>query len=134
VTAAAMTDDAAVQDIIDAYADRLRAADVAGVIDLFTADAAVMAPELPTTVGKDALEAVYRGALDGVAMDFAFEYDEIVVRGETAIARTRTSGVNTVRATGAEMPARYRELFVLEREQGGWKIAWYTFQPRPEQS
>ena len=125
-------DDAAVRAILEAYADRLRASDLAGVVDLYAADAAVMAPDIPTTVGREELTTVYKGALNAVAMDFRFEFDEVVIRGDTAIARTRTSGKNTVRATGQDVPAKYRELFVLRRQQDGWKITQYMFQPLPE--
>ena len=51
-----------------------------------------------------------------------------------AIARTRTNGTNKVGANGQEIPGRYRELFVLNRQGSGWKIAQYMFQPQPEQS
>ena len=82
-------------------------------------------------LGRDQLTAVYRDALAAVAMDFRFEFDEIVIRGDTAVARTRTSGANTVRATGEVVPAHYRELFVLQRLEGDWKITQYMFQPMP---
>jgi len=53
------------------------------------------------------------------------------VRGETAIARTRTTGVTTVRASAASVPGRNRELFVLRREADEWLISEYMFQPQP---
>lgn len=124
----------AVQEVIAAYADRMRSADVAGIVELYTNDAVVMAPDQPTAAGREQLVGVYRGALDAVAMDFTFTFDEVIVRGDTAIARTRTSGRNTVRADGQEVPGRYRELFVLNRQDSGWKISQYMFQPQPEQS
>lgn len=122
-----------VRQVIEAYAERLRANDVAGIVDLYTEDAAVMGPDMPTAVGHERLDTVYRAALDAVAMDFTFSFDEVSIRGDTAIARTRTDGSNTVRATGDRVPGRYRELFVLSRQDSGWKIARYMFQPRPEE-
>lgn len=126
-------DQQAVRDVIQAYADRMRSADVAGIVDLYTDDAAVFAPDQPTAVGRRELNDIYRAALDAVAMDFTFAFDEVIVRDDTAIARTRTDGKNTVRANGQEIPGRYRELFVLNRTEAGWKIAQYMFQPQPEQ-
>lgn len=70
-----------------------------------------MAPDMPAAVGTSQLREVYQGALSAVAMDFSFTFDQVGVRGETAVARTHTEGHNTVRATGAEVLGRYRELF-----------------------
>ena len=128
---ASVPDRDAVRGIIESYADRLRAGDPVAVAGLYARDAAVMAPHLPTTVGREQLTAVYRDALGAVAMDFRFDFDEIVIRGDTAVARTRTSGANTIRATGEVVPAHYRELFVLQRLEDGWKITQYMFQPMP---
>jgi uncharacterized protein (TIGR02246 family) len=123
---------AAVREVIEAYADRLRAGDAGGVVDMYAQDAAVMTPDMPAIVGREQLTAVYTSALEAVTMDFKFEFDDVAVRGEVAVARTRASGQETVRATGEEVPARYRELFVLRRQEGGWKITEYMFQPMPD--
>jgi ketosteroid isomerase-like protein len=39
--AGSVGDQQAVRDVIEAYADRMRSADVAGIVDLYTYDAAV---------------------------------------------------------------------------------------------
>lgn len=135
-TARVATDDeaTAVRRVIEAYADRMRADDVASIVDLFTEHAAVMAPDLDVAVGRAALTDVYRAALDAVAMDFTFTFDDVAVWGDTATVRSHTVGTNTVRATGDLVPGRYRELFVLRRGTDAWKIARYMFQPVPERS
>ncbi len=130
---ASYEDEQAVREIIDAYADRMRAADVAGIVELYTEDAAVMGPAMPTAVGRQQLHEVYKGALGAVAMDFTFTFDQVVMRDDTAVVRTHTDGKNTVRASGEEVPGRYRELFVLNRQGTDWKIAQYMFQPQPEE-
>jgi ketosteroid isomerase-like protein len=124
-------DQEAVREVIQAYAERMRSADVDGIVGLYTEDAAVMAHDQPTAVGRRQLQDVYSGALDAVAMDFTFTFDEVIVRGDTAVVRTRTDGKNTVRASGQEVPGRYRELFCLNGTDCGWKIAQYMFQPQP---
>ncbi len=58
--ASAISDDAAaVRAVIEAYGDRLGAADVAGVVSQYTGKAAVMQPELETVVGSQQLTATY---------------------------------------------------------------------------
>ncbi len=56
--ARATSDDAAaVRAVIDAYGDRLAAADVADVVSQYTGNAAVMQPWLETVVGSQQLTA-----------------------------------------------------------------------------
>ena len=125
------SDLARVQEVVEAYADRMRLGDADSIVDLFTEDAAVMTPDRPTAIGRAELREVYTGALCAVAMAFSFDFDQISVSGDMAFARTRSSGVNTVRSTGKEVPSRYREIFVLRRDGDAWRIASYMFQPQP---
>jgi hypothetical protein len=47
--------------------------------------------------------------------------------------RATSQGTITIRATGETQPARLRQLFVLERTGGNWKITQHMYQ-MPEQS
>ena len=51
----------------------------------------------------------------------------------TATIRATSQGTITIRATGETQPARLRQLFVLERTGGHWKITQHMYQ-MPEQS
>jgi ketosteroid isomerase-like protein len=125
------TSNAEIKHVIDTYGDRLRASDVAGVVDLYTADAAVMQPDHAVAIGAQQLTAAYKDGLESVAMDFRFHFEEIRATGDMAAVRTNSAGTVTVRATGDTVAARYRELFVLERINEEWKIAQYMFQAMP---
>jgi uncharacterized protein (TIGR02246 family) len=125
------SDEAAIRKVIDAYGDRLRASDVRAVVDLYTDTAAVMQPELETTVGKQQLAAAYDSVFATMILDFTFELEEVLADGDIAAVRTTGTGTMTVRATGEAMPARFRELFVLRRLSNDWKIAQYMFQQLP---
>jgi hypothetical protein len=62
--ASATSDDAAaVRAVIEAYSDRLAAADVADVVSQHTGDAAVKQPELETVIGSQQLTATYHAAV-----------------------------------------------------------------------
>ena len=127
-------DEAAIRKVIEAYGDRLQAADLPGIIALYTDDTAVMQPELETTIGKDQLAAAYQGAFANISMDFAFEFDDVLSNGDLAAVRTTAIGTITVKATGQAQPARFRELFVLQNVSGDWKIAQYMFQQMPNRA
>jgi uncharacterized protein (TIGR02246 family) len=124
-------DEERIRQVINSYADRLRIADVEGILELFSDDAIVMAPGMATAVGRERLHELYAGALDAAAIDFEFDFGRLEVRGETAIATTETTGKTTVRATSEEVPGGFRELFVLGRDGDAWKITQYAFQPQP---
>ena len=133
LAASATSDDAAaVRAVIEAYGDRLTAADVPGIISLYTGNAAVMQPGLETTVGIRQLRATY-DAFENMRLDFTFRFEDIIVSGDLAAVRTTGQGAITIRGTGETQPARFRELFVLERTGSDWKIAQYMFQQMPEQ-
>ena len=125
-------DAAAVRAAIDAYGDALRAGDVAAIAKLFTAGAAIMADGFPAAVGQAQISDIYTSALATVTMDYSYEFDQVEVTGDTAVARTRSSGTTTVRASGETTAARYRELFVLRRESATWRVSAYMYQPQPK--
>ena len=130
---ATIDDAAAVRAVIEAYGDRLAAADVAGVVRQFTGNAVAMQPGLETAVGSRQLTATYDAALENMRLDFTFRSDDITIHGDLAAVRAASQGTITIRATGETQPALFRQLFVLERTGGGWKIAQYMYQRMPEQ-
>ena len=134
VANATIDDAAAVRAVIEAYGDRLAAADVAGVVSQFTGNAAAMQPGLETVVGSQQLTASYDTALENMRLDFTFRSDDITVQGDLAAVRATSQGTITIRATGETQPARLRQLFVLARVGADWKIAQYMYQWMPEQS
>jgi len=130
---AIIDDAAAVRTVIEAFGDRLAAADVAGVVSQFTGSAAAMQPSLETVVGSRQLTATYDGAFENMRLDFAFQFDDITIHVDLAAVRATSHGTITICATGETQPARLRHLFVLERTGAGWKIAQYMYQRMPEQ-
>jgi len=107
--ASATSDDAAaVRAVIEAYGDRLAAADVAGVVSQYTRNAAVMRPELETVVGSQRLTATYDAASENMRLDFTFRFDDITVKGDLAAVRATSQGTITIRATSNTQPARLR--------------------------
>jgi ketosteroid isomerase-like protein len=91
--ASAISDDAAaVRAVIEAYGDRLAAADAAGVVSQYTGNAAVMQPELETVVGSQQLTATYDAAFENMRLDFTFRFDDITVKGDLAAVRATSQG------------------------------------------
>ena|SRR5579884_1374023 len=124
----ANTDEGAIKGVIEAYGDRLRTSDVRGAVDLFTGTAALMQPDRAAAVGSEQLSAAFRSGFEVMAIDARFDVEDILVKSDLAAVRPSSTEMVTVRATGQSMPTRFRELFVLERVDGAWKIAQYMFQ------
>jgi uncharacterized protein (TIGR02246 family) len=131
---ASFDDAAAVRAVIEAYGDRLTAADVPGIVSQFTGNGAAMQPGHETVVGSQQLTATYDAALENMRLDFTSRSDDITIQGDLAAVRATSQGTITIRATGETQPARLRQLFVLERTGADWKIANYMYQLMPEQS
>lgn len=81
----------------------------------------------PSAVGTDRVRQAYDGVFSMINPDIEFFIDEVQVVGDHAFARTTSRGTTLIHATGATVPEENRELFVLQRTAGGWKIARYMF-------
>jgi uncharacterized protein (TIGR02246 family) len=114
--------------VLKHYERALNASDVAGVVQLYTADAVLMAPNAPAAIGTDAVRAAYTGIFQAIDIDLTFEVAEVnVVSPEWAFLRSTSNGSVVVLANGAQIPSSNQELFVLQKCQGRWKLARYSF-------
>ena len=56
---------------------------------------------------------------EAIRLNVAFAIDELVVAGDSvAYALTRSNGIQTIRATGAESAESNREVFIFGLEDG----------------
>src|SRR5262249_60800520 len=94
--ASATSDDAAaVRAVIEAYSDRLAAADMADVVSQHTGDAAVMQPELETVIGSQQLTATYHATFGNMRLDFTFRFDGITGKRDPRGLRRASPGEHT---------------------------------------
>jgi ketosteroid isomerase-like protein len=103
-----------VHAVIEAYGDRMAAADVVSVVGQYTGNAAVMQPELETVVGSQQLTATSDAAFENMRLDFTLRFDDITVSGDLAAVRATSQGTITIRATGETQLARLRHSFVVD--------------------
>lgn len=117
----------AIEQLLFAYRDALNASDVAAVLKLYTADGVFMPSNAPTSIGSEQVKGAYEFVFGNIKLNIEFFIDEIVVNGEYAFARTTSKGTTLIHASGETVPEENRELFVLQKTSGGWKIARYMF-------
>jgi uncharacterized protein (TIGR02246 family) len=119
------------QDIartVQEYIRQLNASDTRAIVDLYTDDAAFFQPDRPAAVGSQQLTDAYESAFAGIKANMTNHVDTILTDGDLAAVRSHTSGSITLLADGTVVPMACRELWVLTRSGGDWKIAQYMHQ------
>lgn len=120
-------DQTAIKELLFKYRDALNASSVDQVMPLYTTDGLFMPTGFPTAVGTEQVKGAYTGVFSMIKLNIEFFIDEIEVDGDHAFARTTSKGSTLIHATGETVPEENRELFVLQRTAGGWRIARYMF-------
>ncbi len=121
------TEKAAIEKLLFSYRDALNTSDVNKVLPLYSNDGVFMPSNAPSAVGQAQLKVAYEFVFKSIQLTIEFYIDEIVVNGDFAFARTTSKGTTLIRANGQTVPEENRELFVLQKVSGEWKIARYMF-------
>ncbi|HEU0064208.1 MAG TPA: SgcJ/EcaC family oxidoreductase [Flavisolibacter sp.] len=117
----------AIEQLILSYRDALIASDVSKVLPLYVKDGTFLPTNAPTAKGREQLKASYEFVFTSIQIHIDFFIEEIIVSGDYAYAITNSKGATVIRANGQTVPEENRELFVLQKENGQWKIARYMF-------
>lgn len=117
----------AIEQLLFSYRDALNTSDVAKVLSLYTQDGVFMPTNAPTAKGQEQLKGSYEFVFKTIQLNVEFFIEEIIVQGDIAYAVTNSKGTTLIHANGQTVPEENRELFVLAKENGKWKIARYMF-------
>jgi uncharacterized protein (TIGR02246 family) len=121
------TEKSAIEKLIFSYQDALNASDTSKVIELYTKNGVLMPNSAPTADGAGQIKGFYQYVFDNFSYMLQFSIIEIEVSGNYAFARSTSKGSFIIKAKGQTIPDENRELFVLEKVDGKWKIAVYMF-------
>jgi len=116
-----------IKNLLFTYRDALNASDVSKVLSLYTEDGIFMPSGASTSIGTEQIKGAYEFVFSNIKLSIEFYIDEITVNGEYAFARTTSIGSTLIQATGETVPEENRELFILQKENGSWKIDRYMF-------
>ncbi|MUL66302.1 hypothetical protein BOO86_17655 [Mycobacterium sp. CBMA 234] len=120
-------DEAQIRELLARYATSLVNADADAAVAQYAADGVFYPYNLPTAAGTDQLLTSYRQIFAAIKLDVAFTIHDVVVDGDLALATTSSEGQVTVLEPGITTAEQNREVFVLNRIDGEWKIAHYMF-------
>ncbi len=121
------TDGIAIEHFISAYNDAINASDVSKTLTFFTADGVLMPNGSPLSRGQEQLGIAYETLYKAFKMDVKYTAEEVIVAGDFAYARTSSKGKALNIGSGEAAQVENKELFVLRKENGQWKIAQYIF-------
>lgn len=119
---------ASIEAVLRGYEAALNAGDSAAAVEVYADDAVFMAQHRAPAKGRSAIRQAYDEIFAAIRLNVAFGVDEVDVTGDTAWARTHSSGETEIRGTGAKSSERNSELFIFRRQPDGrWRIARYLF-------
>lgn len=121
------TEKTVIAKVLFSYRDALNASDVNKVLSLYTNDGVFMPSNAPSAIGQEQVKAAYEFVFSQIQLNIEFYIDEIGVHGDYAFARTTSKGTTLIHANKQTVPEENRELFVLQKTSGQWKIARYMF-------
>jgi len=116
-----------IKKVLFSYRDALNESNVEKVLPLYTENGVFMPSGAPTAIGQEQLKGTYEFVFGIIQLNIEFYIDEIEIVGKYAFAQTTSKGTTFIRASGETVPEENRELFVLIKENGSWKIDRYMF-------
>jgi uncharacterized protein (TIGR02246 family) len=119
--------------VIHRYETLLNAGDTDGILELFAPDGVAEWNDKPTFTTEQERRDAYTALFRIAKFTTVFGYAGIDVHGDTAVVRTYHHEGATVLEGGKAVIDLNREVFVLRRTDGQWKISLYIFNTNPVQ-
>lgn len=123
----------AVYDVVHRYEQLLNAGDTAAIVDLFASDSVAEWNEKPTFATRQEKIDAYNALFKVAKFSTVFGYAGIDVLDDMAVVRTFHHKGATINEGGKEVVDLNREVFVLRKLDGHWKIVLYIFNTDPVQ-
>ncbi|WP_159880602.1 YybH family protein [Aquitalea denitrificans] len=122
-----------VYDVVHRYETALNAGDTPTILNLFAEDSVAEWNDKPTYATRQQKIDGYNALFSIAKFSTVFAYDSINVYGNTAVVRTHHHKGAAVIENGKKVLDFNREVFVLTKINGVWKIVLYTFNTNPRQ-
>lgn len=127
-TPAQSADAKAAEAVVAQYMRALRSADAATIVDLYADDAVFLPAGAPTIEGKAAIAAAYTANFKMMNVRSGESaVEEAAIHGDIALVRLATRSTVVILTNNQETQVNARELFILKKVDGQWKISRYMF-------
>jgi len=118
-----------IQALMQTYQRSLNEGDVDLVRSVYADDAVFIGQPFPTATGRDRIVALYADFLSKLDFDVKFEVLEVELGDDLGFVRTQSVGTIVPKGQTPKGTERNREVFVVKRIDGAWKIYRYIFNP-----
>jgi ketosteroid isomerase-like protein len=122
-----------VYEVVNRYQTALNGKDTDTIVGLFADDSVAEWNNKRTYATREQRIAGYNALFRIANFSTVFSYDAINVYGDTAVVRTHHHVGAAVMENGRKVTDYNREVFVLRKIDGAWKIVLYTFNTDPKQ-
>ena len=122
-----------VYDVVHRYETLLNAGDTAGIMAMFAPDSVAEWNNRPTFATPQERKAAYDALFKEAKFSTVFGYASVEAYGDTGVVRTFHHKGASVVEGGKEVVDLNREVFVLRKIGGEWKIVLYIFNTDPVQ-
>lgn len=125
----------AVYDVVNRYQDALNSGNIDTILSLYGKTSYSQWNNKVTADTTEKRRQQYTDLFKTEKFVTEFGYDSVYVNGDMAYVRTHhhVGQVVTVLKDGSKVLDKNREIFVLEKQEGQWKIVIYTFNTNPVQ-
>lgn len=117
----------AVKQLMYQYQQILNKAQASKVKDVYAKDAMFIGQNFPTTVGVTNIKNLYTDFLSKLDFNVNFEIKEIQLDQNIGFVRTKSTGSITPKGEQTLGRESNREIFVVKKTDGNWKIYRYMF-------
>lgn len=123
----------AAYDVVHQYEQYLNAGNTQGILGLFVPQGVAEWNDKPTFGTYEQKAAGYDALFKIAKFTTVFGYASIDIYGDTAVVRTFHHKGATVLENGKNVPDFNREVFILRKIDGAYKIVFYMFNTDPVQ-
>ena len=113
--------------LIEAYQKGLNEGKLDLIRSVYADDAMFIGQPFPTATGVDSIVELYGSFLSELDFDVKFDIEEIELEGGLGFVRTRSHGTIVPKGQKAEGAEGNREIFVVKKIDGSWKVYRYIF-------
>lgn len=116
-----------IESLMQTYQRGLNEGNVDLVKSVYAHDAIFIGQPFPTATGRDNIVALYADFLSKLDFSVRFEILEVELDGNIGFVRTQSVGTIVPKGQTPQGSERNREVFVVKKLEGAWKIYRYIF-------
>ena len=116
-----------IKTLIEKYQQSLNKSDLDLVRSVYAKDAVFIGQPFPTATGVEDIVSLYADFFSKLDFNVEFDIVEVELSGDFGFVRTRSRGTIVPKGQTPERSEGNREIFIVKKIDGVWKIYRYIF-------